>query len=75
MLHLALPIIALPMQEGLCIAVQTGGWIVSHHTLLIITQCDKKGSLLNAVQRLFIHSTTEELLPGLSPRDSVKMKN
>lgn len=63
------PIVTLPVQQGLSVAVQVSYWVLSPHSLLFIIQSNEEGRLLNNIQWSFVNARAEVLLPHLSPRD------
>lgn len=66
------PIVTLPVQQGLSVAVQVSYWVLSPHPLLFIVQSNKEGRPLNDVQRSFVNAWAEVPLPHLSPRNPGK---
>lgn len=57
------------MKQGLGITVKgfVFGWVI---TLWLIVQSQEESSRLYCIQRFFIYSLAEKLMPGLGPRDS-----
>lgn len=68
------PVIALSMQQGLCIAVQRLDFVVDIVTLLSVIKGYKESCLLNSIQRLLVLTTAEICVPSLCPRGPKRTK-
>jgi len=63
------PVVTLPVQQGLGVAVQVPDRVLAAHALLFIVQRHEEGRLLDAIQRSLIDAGAEVLLPCVEPRN------
>lgn len=62
------PVVALSVEEGLCVADQRLVRVVRFKALLGVIKGHAKGRLLDGVQRLLVLTTTEVGFSGVGPR-------